>query len=126
MSDPFYRTQVWRELRAACLRRHPVCVTAGCGARSVVADHVTPRRQGGTDTLDNLVGRCVACHNARRGAAEPRLRGCDPDGTPRDRGHWWNAPASSRNRSGLGAATVCGDDSEVSSRLPKSGYRRRG
>ncbi len=111
MSDPFYRSPAWRRLRAECLRLHPTCATAGCGARSVVADHIIPRRQGGADAQHNLVGRCITCHNARRGTAEPRLAGCSADGTPRDRAHWWNAG----NRSGLGPATAWGDDFPVSS-----------
>ncbi|NMJ41832.1 HNH endonuclease [Roseomonas sp. JC162] len=115
----FYGTAEWKALRAACLRAHPICATSGCGARSVVADHVIPRRQGGTDSLDNLVGRCLACHNARRGTAEPRLKGCGADGTPRDRAHWWNAG----NLSGPGAATVWGEPKPVSSPPGRRGRR---
>ena len=88
----FYSSAMWRKLRSECIRRHPVCATAGCGGFSVVADHITPRSRGGTDTSDNLTGRCLTCHNARRGTAEPRLRGCDPAGTPRDAAHWWATP----------------------------------
>lgn len=117
----FYDTQAWRRLRAACIAQHPVCATAGCGQRSVVADHVIPRSQGGADSLANLVGRCITCHNARRGTAEPKLRGCDANGMPRDRGHWWYAPAAgvatsyAKNRSGLGRGTAWGGDCPVSS-----------
>jgi mono/diheme cytochrome c family protein len=122
MSSPFYRTQAWRQLRAECLARQPRCATAGCGARSVVADHVIPRSRGGADTLDNLVGRCLACHNARRGTAEPVLRGCDATGTPRDRGHWWNAQ---ENVSGLSAGTAPHHSQPVSCRVGKSHIRGR-
>lgn len=88
--DPYYRTAAWRRLRAVALAQSPICVTAGCGRAAVVADHIIPRSRGGADSLENLVGRCIDCHNRRRGTAEPRLPGCTADGTPRDRGHWWN------------------------------------
>ena len=118
MNGRFYDTQAWRRLRAACLAQHPICATEGCGNRSVVADHVLPRSRGGADTLDNLVGRCITCHNARRGTAEPRLRGCDANGMPRDRGHAWHAGTVSpreKNLSGLRCGTAWGDDLPVSS-----------
>jgi 5-methylcytosine-specific restriction endonuclease McrA len=89
MSDPFYGTQAWRQLRAACLRRDRICRTEGCNELAVVADHIKPRAEGGTDTLDNLAGRCIRCHNARRGTGEPPIIGCSLDGTPRDPRHWW-------------------------------------
>jgi len=102
MSDPFYRTARWRKLRELVLSRHPFCVTPGCGAVAVVADHLVPRSEGGADSLENLVGRCIPCHNARRGTGEPRLRGCRGDGTPVDPRHWWNAPPTRlKNRSEL-------------------------
>lgn len=132
MTGRFYDTQAWRRLRAACLARHPVCATEGCGQRSVVADHVIPRSRGGADSLDNLVGRCITCHNARRGTAEPKLRGCDANGMPRDRGHAWHAgtrgthsaaPSHAKNLSGLTRGTAWGGDLPVSS-APND--RRRG
>ena len=91
MSDPFYGTAAWKRLSAACLRRDRTCQTAGCNELAVVADHLTPRSQGGADALSNLVGRCIRCHNARRGANEPPILGCNRDGTPRDPRHWWNS-----------------------------------
>ena len=120
MSSSFYRTQEWRRLRAECIERHPICATAGCGQPSRVADHVIPRSQGGADDIDNLVGRCITCHNARRGTAEPVLRGCGPDGTPRDRGHWWNIKSL---KAELRTAPV--GQKPVSSRLGYSGIRGR-
>jgi hypothetical protein len=135
----FYSSATWRRLRAECLRRHPVCATAGCGRFSVVADHIVPRSRGGTDTQDNLTGRCLTCHNSRRGTAEPRLRGCDAEGNPLDRGHWWHdgvgrtpptththerdrslevergVSARLKNSSGLGSKTAWVADNPVSS-----------
>ena len=119
MSSAFYRTGEWRRLRADCIRLYPICATAGCGQPSRVADHVLPRSQGGADSLANLVGRCITCHNARRGTAEPRLRGAELDGRPRDRAHWWNVG----NLSGLGAGTASGAQPQVSS-AARGGQRR--
>ncbi len=112
--DPFYRTAAWRKLRADCLERDPICRTPNCGRTSSHADHITPRRQGGADSLSNLRGLCVACHNSRsaRGNGELRAMGAFADGTPRDAGHWWNAD---ENSSGLGAKTVTGAPKKVSS-----------
>jgi len=86
----FYQTEFWRALRLQCLKRdHWRCATAGCTNRAIVADHVLPRSRGGADVLDNLVARCLVCHNRRRGTDEPHLPGCTADGLPRDRQHWW-------------------------------------
>lgn len=106
MPDPFYGTAAWKRLSAACLRRDRICTTQGCNELAVVADHVIPRSQGGPDTLANLVGRCIRCHNRRRGRDEPPIQGCYPDGQPRDRRHWWNSGAANKR-------------AEPSSELPK-------
>jgi 5-methylcytosine-specific restriction endonuclease McrA len=89
MSDPFYRSDTWRRLRAEVLRRQPTCATPGCAARSVAVDHVVQRAKGGPDALGNLRGLCPPCHNQRRRGGEPRVKGCAPDGTPLDPSHWW-------------------------------------
>ena len=91
MSDPFYRSKAWRRLRWATLQRDPYCIVRGCGAVSMVADHIVPRTRGGADTLANLRGLCTPCHNRRsaQGNAEPRAIGCNVDGSPRDPAHPW-------------------------------------
>jgi 5-methylcytosine-specific restriction endonuclease McrA len=92
MSSAFYRSAEWKALRAACLRRDPVCRTPGCGRASTHADHVVPRARGGPDDLVNLQGLCASCHNRRSasGNAEPRVVGADAAGRPLDPTHWWN------------------------------------
>lgn len=87
MRDPFYRTPEWRALRSACLERDGYrCTVPGCGSTDrLTADHITPRRRGGPDTLDNLRTLCGSCHSrvTRQGnTAPPRAIGCDVDGTP--------------------------------------------
>jgi 5-methylcytosine-specific restriction protein A len=54
----------WRELRAAFLRRHPLCAVTGCGAQAAEVHHRVPRRRGGTDAESNLVGLCKPHHTA--------------------------------------------------------------
>jgi hypothetical protein len=120
MSDPFYRSPAWRRLRAACLERQPTCATPGCGRASVAADHIVPRSKGGADTLANLRGLCLQCHNQRRQGGEPRAKGCDAAGNPRDLRHWWNADKSLR----AGGLDRLGAQSAVSSDPGRSRGRR--
>jgi len=69
--DPYYATQAWKRLRAACLKRdgyqcaEPKCTTPerGRGGR-LTAHHIIPRRKGGADTLANLITRCPPCDAA--------------------------------------------------------------
>jgi 5-methylcytosine-specific restriction protein A len=69
-----YRRRHYR-LREIVLARDPIC--RACGEEpSVIADHVTPLRQGGAPyDLDNLQGLCTRCHN--RKTARERGRGSD-------------------------------------------------
>lgn len=115
MSDPFYRSKDWHRLRQACLARDRMCTTPGCGARSVVADHIVQRARGGADSIANLRGLCTSCHNQRRQGGEPRAKGCDANGNPRDATHWWN----SGNLSGLRGSDRMGGQRRVSSDLAK-------
>lgn len=89
MSDPFYRSPTWRQLRAAVLRCDPVCATPGCDRAASHVDHIRPRSEGGADALANLRALCASCHNRRTasGNAPPRVVGCDPAGLPLDPEH---------------------------------------
>ena len=65
----FYQSAQWRAVRAAFLRQHPVCGACeqhGRVVTAVVADHVTPLKDGGArfDTA-NLQALCVSCHNRK-------------------------------------------------------------
>lgn len=86
----YYGTAAWRRLRADVLRRDPICRTSGCGAPSGAADHVIPRANGGPDSLGNVRGLCLRCHNMRHKGGEPYAKGCKADGTPNNPSHWWN------------------------------------
>lgn len=116
MSDPYYRSKSWLELRAMVLRLQPMCATPGCGARAVAVDHIQPRAKGGPDTLRNLRGLCIHHHNQRRRGGEPRVVGCDATGAPLDPSHWWNRETVLKNSSGLGAKDRSGPSLRVSFR----------
>lgn len=64
--DPYYESKEWRELRLATLRRDGHRCRY-CGAVAHQADHVIPRRQGGADTLVNLVASCHICNKTAGG-----------------------------------------------------------
>ena len=65
--ERFYSSQAWRDLREAAKRRDGYCCVK-CGARGgrLIVDHLRPRRDGGSDTLDNLRCLCSACDNRLR------------------------------------------------------------
>jgi 5-methylcytosine-specific restriction protein A len=97
-SDPYYRTPHWKRLRAAALKRDGgVCVVRGCGQLAVVVDHIKRRRDGGPDVLGNVRSLCdehdravkELPSGARRGAGKLVVKGCFPDGSPRDPTHPW-------------------------------------
>lgn len=63
-----YGGKRWQQIRLACLQRDPLCVECKRKGRlvpSTDADHVTPKRNGGTDDLDNLMGLCHQCHSRK-------------------------------------------------------------
>lgn len=99
MTDPYYRSEAWRKLRAERLAidKHK-CVVPGCGQRAVTVDHITSRRAGGADTIANTRSLCRLHDNQvkedasgkRRSGGAPTVAGCDAHGLPLDPMHWWN------------------------------------
>lgn len=62
----------WKKLRAACLKRDPVCCHRDpatgqqtCDRPSRHADHVVPKSAGGADVLENLQGMCHRHHSQK-------------------------------------------------------------
>ena len=102
----------WRQLRAVKLARSPMCeecLTMGRDVPATDVDHVVAiANGGGALDLANLRSLCRKCHsrktaemdrgfgNARR--QRMRVRGCTPDGLPRDPAHPW--AEESRDRDG--------------------------
>src|SRR6266540_5070093 len=98
MRDPYYRTKHWKRLRAARLKiDNYMCTVPGCGARAVVVDHITRRRDGGADTIENTRSLCdehdrsvkERPNGQRANAGKLVVKGCFADGSPRDPSHPW-------------------------------------
>jgi 5-methylcytosine-specific restriction protein A len=65
----FYSSARWQAIRADQLRREPLCRDCKVEGRvtiAKVADHVTPRRQGGSDDPSNLQSQCWRHHQRKR------------------------------------------------------------
>lgn len=98
MTDPFYLTPFWRQLRAARLELDDhLCVVPGCGQPATHVDHIISRKAGGADSLANLRSLCrehddqVKQRPGGKRAHGGRLfvRGSHADGSPKDPGHPW-------------------------------------
>lgn len=59
----FYQSREWKALRDRVRLEEPLCRV--CGRLTNHVDHVIPRKDGGTDTRDNLQGLCQECHNRK-------------------------------------------------------------
>ena len=65
-----YNAPEYKKNRQIVLEREPVCHwrLRGRTGKSTTADHLVAVAEGGSNTLENLVGACARC-NAARGAA---------------------------------------------------------
>jgi 5-methylcytosine-specific restriction protein A len=82
---PLYDSPRWRALRLAQLKQEPCCRACAANKRvtpAVVADHITPYRDG-TDFFDatNLQSLCTPCH-ARKSAKEGHQKAYSKRTTP--------------------------------------------
>ena len=70
----------WQKFRIWYLRRHPICVIAGCGCVAMVVDHIKALNDGG-DKYDeaNLQAMCAFHHNQKT-ARENKAFGNIPRG----------------------------------------------
>jgi 5-methylcytosine-specific restriction endonuclease McrA len=74
-ADPYYRSKDWRVLRAQVLTRdHYQCTAPDCKAKASVVDHITSRRNGGTDTMSNLRSLCQSCDSSIKELASGQRR----------------------------------------------------
>jgi 5-methylcytosine-specific restriction protein A len=58
----------WAKISSAVLQEEPICrdpFGRGCSKASAHADHIIPKRQGGSDARCNLQGLCSGCHSAK-------------------------------------------------------------
>lgn len=73
----FYSSAAWQKIRAAQLQREPLCRTCREEGRPLTpastADHIVPRRQGGSDLPENLQSQCGPCHQRKRQAERAPL-----------------------------------------------------
>jgi 5-methylcytosine-specific restriction endonuclease McrA len=97
LTNPYYWSLHWRQLRAACLARdHHLCTVEGCRDTATIADHIETRpavaHPTPADRLDNLRSLCVT-HDAqvkerrsglRKQSGEFRVKGSDAEGWPLD------------------------------------------
>lgn len=69
--------QVWRRLRDHVMRRDvlcQVCLAHGLVVQATAVDHITPKSEGGPDSLQNLQAICLACHTQKTAAEAARGR----------------------------------------------------
>ena len=97
-----YDTQRWKRVRANQLAREPLCRMCKLEGRSIPraaqhVDHIQTIRSGGAPyDRNNLQSLCHQHHSEKTGLDklgidfnEWMMRGCNPDGTPRDPSHPW-------------------------------------
>jgi 5-methylcytosine-specific restriction protein A len=103
MAEWPYSTQRWQRLRLSKLRATPLCeyCTPGREQPASQVDHKTPVKEGGDPwAWDNLASCCASCHSRKTASEDGAfgnakrkgrpLKGCDAQGRPMDRRHWWN------------------------------------
>ena len=57
----------WRRIRAKVLKRDKY-ICHWCGEKTaIMAHHMLPRSEGGTDDLDNLKAQCKKCNDGLHG-----------------------------------------------------------
>ena len=64
-------------MRDMVLREEPLCrrcLAADHITPTTIADHVTPKGEGGTDDRDNYQGLCTPCHDAKTAQESARAR----------------------------------------------------
>ena len=64
-SQAFYNSNKWRKLRDKKIKLDPLCEQCRDNDLVVTADmvhHIIERKEGGSDTIDNLQSLCFACH----------------------------------------------------------------
>lgn len=92
--------RVWRFVRDAYLREHPICESAGCNHPAQVVHHLQTVDDAPERRLDaaNLKALCRPCHERLHGR-QANPQGCDASGWPTDPAHPWRD--GGRQKSGI-------------------------
>lgn len=64
-------------MREQVLREEPLCrpcTAAGRVAAAVIADHIVPKAEGGSDERGNYQGICKPCHTAKTARESARAK----------------------------------------------------
>jgi 5-methylcytosine-specific restriction enzyme A len=93
----FYSTGNWQAIRRRHLARQPLCEGCSGVVPATEVDHIVPIKSGGAKRdPSNLQSLCRPCHQEKTRAetdgktwTPAKLRGCFPDGSPRDPQHPW-------------------------------------
>ena len=88
----------WRKASKQFLTEHPLCVYCERDGRTTVAtvcDHIVPHKGDPVlfwDWENNWQQLCKFCHDSIKKSEEMsgRIRGCDVNGQPLDKSHYWN------------------------------------
>lgn len=65
-------------MRERILREEPLCrecLKIGMVTATAIADHITPKAEGGGDERENYCGLCKPCHDSKTLAESARARG---------------------------------------------------
>mgnify|MGYP003779313017 CR=1 FL=1 len=69
----------WRKIRARKLARDPLCEdpygvhgTGGAVVEATEVDHIVPKRDGGSDRMENLQSLCKSCHSRKTALEDGR------------------------------------------------------
>lgn len=65
-TKPYKRRPAFVAMRPLVLARDPICrAIIGCKERTTDVDHIIAVKDGGTDTMDNLIGLCHSHHSSK-------------------------------------------------------------
>ena len=118
----------WERLRAAHLRRFPLCAVAHCGRRAKHVDHIMAVSAAPWRLLDrsNLQSLCQRHHNQLTAAYDLGDLGaaCDESGMPVSPSHPWNMADNGAAIRSVNARPSRSAPSRLAARLKRKVTRR--
>jgi 5-methylcytosine-specific restriction protein A len=91
----------WRKIRAAHLKKHPLCVV--CGEPATNVDHIIPLAKGGTNASSNLQSMCHSCHSRKTAKHDGGFGNARPGQTRKPNPQFEARERNTQNR----GSTVC-------------------